>query len=406
MNKVLSNRNMVARLACATTLTATTAIGTINAAVAEEPPRPRFVPGQVIVKFKSVEGQRAEMAPAMMASLGLRSEPTRTSGGEFIFDLSQSAISAAAAEDKTEAKVLEVVEQLNEMDKVEYAQPNWILQHQLRQVRVMAENGNNPDDPLFSQQWHFHNNGTDEGESPGGISLPKRWQKGVGKNEVVVAVVDTGILPDHADIVGSPNLGKGFDFISDSFVGNDGDGRDDDPTDPGDGYSFFECFFLNGDFGPQDDSWHGTHVAGTVGVVNTNNGEGVAGSAWNVTIVPVRVLGKCGGSTTDINDGIRWAAGLEVDGAPENLNPAKIINLSLGGPGACTDSPATQAAINDAVAQGTTVIVAAGNNARDASQDHPASCDNPCRSSERRPRASSGTLFELRRCDRYHGTRR
>ena len=90
-------------------------------------------------------------------------------------------------------------------------------------------------------------------------------------------------------------------------IANDGDGRDSDPTDPGDAVAANEC---PGPSHPaQPNSWHGTHVAGTVGVVDTDNGTGVAGVAWEVGLVAVRVLGKCGGTTTDITDGIRWAAG-------------------------------------------------------------------------------------------------
>jgi serine protease len=119
-------------------------------------------------------------------------------------------------------------------------------------------------------------------------------------------------------------------------------------------------------------------VAGTIGVGKTDNGIGVAGINWNVKLQAVRVLGKCGGTTTDINDGIRWAAGLPVSGVPINPTPAKVINMSLGTPPGtpCSMSPSTQAAINDAVAMGATVVVAAGNDATDASQVFPASCNN------------------------------
>ena len=162
-------------------------------------------------------------------------------------------------------------------------------------------------------------------------------------------------------------------MISDTFIANDGDGRDANPTDPGDATVANECSRAHR---PSEDSWHGTHVAGTVGVGNTDNSAGVAGANWQVTVVPVRVLGKCGGTISDINDAIRWAAGLPVPGVPANPDPAKVINMSLGGDGACSASPSTQSAINDAVAAGVTVVVAAGNNAADAANDMPASCDN------------------------------
>ncbi|MDH3716296.1 MAG: S8 family serine peptidase, partial [Gammaproteobacteria bacterium] len=180
-------------------------------------------------------------------------------------------------------------------------------------------------------------------------------------------------LPAHPDIAGSPNLVNGFDMISSAFTANDGDGRDGNPTDPGDAIAANECFPGSP---PQGSSWHGTHVAGTVGVGNTDNASGVAGTNWNSSVQAVRVLGKCGGSISDINDGIRWAAGLPVPGAPSNPTPARVINMSLGAGAPCSASPSTQSAINDAVAAGVTVVVAAGNEASDAAGFLPASCDN------------------------------
>jgi serine protease len=259
-------------------------------------------------------------------------------------------------------EVLDIVKQLSARPDVEYAQPAWILR------RVAT-----PGDPRYGEQWHYFNNGSGAGESPGGINLPKAWDTGTGNPAVVVAVIDTGILPNHPDITGSPNLGAGYDMITDVFTANDGNGRDSDPTDPGDAVAANEC----GPGAPAErDSWHGTHVAGTVGVGNTNNSTGVAGVNWMANVLPVRVLGKCGGSIVDINDAIRWAAGLPVPGVPANATPAKVINMSLGGPVPCSASPSTQSAINDAVAAGTTVVVAAGNSATDAAGDLPAGCDN------------------------------
>jgi serine protease len=120
-------------------------------------------------------------------------------------------------------------------------------------------------------------------------------------------------------------------------------------------------------------SWHGTHVAGTIGAAS-NNGVGVTGINWVSKILPVRVLGKCGGYTSDIIDGMRWAAGLSVTGVPANSHPARAINISLGGSGAC--SAEQQTAINEIVAAGTVVVVAAGNSNTDASNFNPANCNN------------------------------
>src|SRR5439155_26204113 len=144
---------------------------------------------------------------------------------------------------------------------------------------------------------------------------------------VTVAVLDTGITP-HSDLTG--NVIAGYDFISDPPTARDGDGRDPNPNDEGDWFNAGEC----GSTTPETSSWHGTHVAGTIGAL-TDNGVGVAGIARNARIEPVRVLGKCGGFTSDIADAITWASGGRVSRVPRNPNPAKVINMSLGGSGAC-----------------------------------------------------------------------
>jgi serine protease len=270
-----------------------------------------------------------------------------------------ATLSPAEARNRT----LALVQALKARPDVEYAQPNYILRISDR----------TPNDPRFPQQWHYRNNGTGPGQSPGGISLPRAWDKSTGSSGVVVAVIDTGILPNHPDIVGSPNVIAGYDMISVLAIANDGDGRDNNPTDPGDAVAANECGLGSP---ARSNSWHGTHVAGTIGVGKTDNGIGVAGVNWSVKVQAVRVLGKCGGTNADINDGIRWAAGLPVPGVPVNPTPARVINMSLGGREPCSMTPATQAAINDAVGSGAAVVVAAGNNAVDASQVFPASCNN------------------------------
>ena len=158
------------------------------------------------------------------------------------------------------------------------------------------------------------------------------------------------------------------DFISDPASANDGNGRDNDGSDPGDGTSDGEC----GDGVPgESSSWHGTFVSGII-AANTNNGVGIAGLNWNAKILPVRVLGKCGGTFEDITAGVLWAVGMPVGGAPNNPNPAKVINMSLGGATSCPQ--ALQDAIDVALAQGTVVTVAAGNESGNASDSAPANC--------------------------------
>jgi len=323
------------------------------------PPAPLFVPGEVIVRLKPAVRMRA----ADMTRLGIQEKVQITSGGEIIYRITASILGPMSTE-RQHDRTLQLVRELSARPDVEYAQPNYIL-------RISRT----PNDPRYPEQWHYFSNGTAAGQSPGGINLPTAWDSSTGSSAIVVAVIDTGILPNHPDIQGSPNLVAGYDMISDAAMANDGGGRDSDPTDPGDAVAANECFPGSPAL---PDSWHGTHVAGTIGVGNTNNGIGVAGINWNVKVQPVRVLGKCGGTTVDINDGIRWAAGLPVPGVPNNPTPAKVINMSLGTPpgSPCSMSPSTQSAINDAVAMGTTVVVAAGNDATDASQVFPASCNN------------------------------
>ncbi len=327
------------------------------AALLERPASVRVVPGEVIVKYKR---GRTPMDPATVASMNFADDTRRTSGEEVIYSLSDAEISARSVQD-IQAVTIATAQSIAAMDNVEYAQPNYILEI----VRT-------PDDPLYPLQWHYFDNGSGPGQSPGGVNLPSTWDVNLGDPGVVIAVIDTGILPDHPDITGSTNLLPGFDLISNAFTANDGDGRDSDPTDPGDATTAGECFPGSP---PSNSSWHGTHVAGTTGVGRTNNTTGVAGVNWNVSVQAVRVLGKCGGTIADINDAIRWAAGLPVPGIASNPTPARVINMSLGGFGACTSSPATQSAINDALAAGTTVVVAAGNSAQDAANFNPASCD-------------------------------
>ena len=110
--------------------------------------------------------------------------------------------------------------------------------------------------------------------------------------------------------------------------------------------------------GPESSSWHGTQVSGLVAAL-TDNGIGMAGTAPGVRVLPVRVLGKCGGYDSDIIAGLRWAAGLAVPDVPANPYPARVINLSLGGDGAC--SVAYQEAVDEVVASGTLIVAAAGN---------------------------------------------
>jgi len=213
-----------------------------------------------------------------------------------------------------------------------------------------------PNDTYFSNQW-------DLTDATGGANVPSAWDISTGSG-IKVAVIDTGITT-HSDLAGQ-TVG-GYDFISDSDTARDGNARDSDPQDEGDWYATNECGY---GYGASDSSWHGTHVAGTI-AAKTNNGAGVAGMAYGAKVVPVRVLGKCGGYTSDIVDAMVWSAGGSVSGVPSNANPARVLNLSLGGSGSCGSF---QSAVNSARANGAVVVVAAGNENQNVSNSSPANC--------------------------------
>jgi serine protease len=249
---------------------------------------------------------------------------------------------------------------LSALPDVAYAEPDQILFPTL-----------SPNDSLYSNQWDFF-------ESAGGINVQPAWDITTGSASVVVAIADTG-LTNHADLAGHMVSGvvatSGYDFISDSQEANDGNGRDSNPSDPGDWITSAEStnpssYFYGCPVG--NSSWHGTHVAGTIGAAS-NNSLGVAGINWNSKLLIVRVLGKCGGFLSDIADGMTWAAGLPVSGVPANANPAKVINVSLGGSGSC--STAFQNTINAIINAGTVVVVAAGNSNANVSGFTPANCN-------------------------------
>ena len=217
---------------------------------------------------------------------------------------------------------------------------------------------------------------------------------------MTVAVIDTGYVAHTRPRrrTSSP----GYDFISDTAVPVDGNGRDTNPADPGDWTHAGECGTgqrqqLEGS------SWHGTHVAGTIAAV-TNNAKGVAGIAYNAKILPVRVLGKCGGYTSDIADAIIWASGGTVSGVPANANPAKVINMSPRRLRRLLHHH--QNAINAARRRGTTVVVAAGNEQRQRLELHPGQLQQRDHRRRDRPHRRPGLLLQLRRQRRHRGARR
>ncbi len=229
---------------------------------------------------------------------------------------------------------------------IEYIEPDRILEPMLT-----------PNDTNYSQQWSLF-------ETTAGISANLAWDQTTGTG-VKVAVIDTGIRR-HVDL--SANLVGGYDFIANTKTSNDGNLRDTDPLDPGD---WVTAGFCATGSTAKNSTWHGTHVAGTIAAI-ANNARGVTGVAYGAKVVPIRALGRCGGYMSDISDAIVWASGGTVTGVPANANPAKVINLSLGGLGACDTT--MQNAVNSARSRGSVIVVAAGNSASNASLYTPASC--------------------------------
>lgn len=214
-----------------------------------------------------------------------------------------------------------------------------------------------PNDSYYHLQWGLF-------DTSGGINAEPAWDRADGSG-VVIAIVDTGITP-HPDL--DAQLVPGYDFISSAAAARDGNGRDSDPTDEGDWYESGDCSGRESG----NSSWHGTHVAG-IAAAQANDGAGVAGAAFGARIQPVRVLGRCGGTIADIADGLAWASGVRISGVPANANPARVINMSLGGEGSCGTT--YQTAINQARARGAIVIVSAGNDDRSAQDARPANCN-------------------------------
>lgn len=224
-----------------------------------------------------------------------------------------------------------------------------------------------PDDPNYAgRQWHFY-------DPAGGVRAEAAWDLADGDG-VVVAVIDTGIVENHLDL--AANVLPGYDFISDrrnSRRANDG--RVPGGWDLGDWVEENYCVPLGArPHKPDDSSWHGSHAAGTI-AQETNNGRGTVGLAHGARVMPLRVLGACGGFSSDIADAITWASGGEVPGLPANEHPAEVINMSLGSVNRKTCPEQYQQAIDGAVERGSIVVVAAGNDNDDAGLYTMSACD-------------------------------
>jgi len=288
-------------------------------ALAEDAVRP-MVADEVVVYLEP--GQ----APPDLAAEGLDlvSAPGgpiavyRTRAAATRFSIAQGA----AVTDSAEMATCEAAARVKRRAGVRAASPNYLLQPTLT-----------PNDTHFGKQWHYPQ-----------INLPQAWDLTTGSSSVIVAVLDTGIVASHPDF-DQARFVSGIDMISDASRARDGNGVDNNPEDEGDLAT------------PQGSSFHGTHVAGTIGA-RTNNSGGVAGIDNNCRLMIVRVLGQGGGSTADIANGIRYAAGLSNGSGFVPAQAAHIVNMSLGAPGL---NAVLESACNDAANAGCLLIAAAGN---------------------------------------------
>lgn len=318
-------------------------------------PQPEYT-GDLIIKWRddtsgtrktlsASEASNRLLSVAQVAGSTLQVKRTLATNAQLL----RTGLTDAASIEATAAKLAQDA-------RVAYAVPDRILRPNVI-----------PNDTRFAVQ----NNLASPTVVPGGINMASAWDITQGSSGIVVAVVDTGYT-DHPDLTGK--ILPGYNFISDPVRAGNSFGRGTDAHDLGDGvtsatqYPSLGC--STSDTYPQPNSWHGTEVASVLAAA-TNNGRDIAGVGWNTQFVPVRVSGKCGALLSDTVDGMLWAGGIAVAGAPTNNYPARIVNVSLGSTGQC--SAAEQDAVNQLAARGTMVVAAAGNEGA-RSVDAPANC--------------------------------
>ena len=333
---------------------------------------PPIFPGQLVVTFKSGTDVASTVAQVRASVDGITAQATQ----QMLHPWTVTYSISGAGDPDAQLPRDTLFSRTWRLYKAYRAHPNVLSAEPVYLLSPFRE----PNDPEYPRMWNYH----PRTHTPGGANFAAAWDSTIGDHDIRIAVLDTGILPDEPEFRGSPNILSGVDLIAHPWMANDQDpgaagdpvDYDTDPTDRGDGVHAGAC--PRGPDKPKPNSWHGSHVSGIAGAGRTNDGAGIAGAIWNVSIIPVRVLGRCGGTSIDIAAGIRWAAGHSIRGVPDNPHgPADIINLSFGLRTRCSEVPDTiQAAIDDALKAGSIVIAAAGNDRADAANYIPASCRN------------------------------
>ncbi len=333
----------------------TLAIGAPSSTAVPSVQRGEIVPWEVIVEYEDTINQSATVqATGSLNTLHQSMGLTQRAGGpgrprlmsmrqdiainslKSQTNIGSAAKKAAAIQSDTlyaRWHTLHAIKALQNDPSVRRAEPNF-------RVHTTAA----PNDDSFPLQWHYPL-----------IGLPDAWEITTGSAGVIVAVVDTGVLSNHPDLQGQ--LVPGYDFIRSAAEAEDGNGIDSNPEDPGT------------EFGSGPSSFHGSHTAGTI-AARGNNSVGVAGAAYSARIMPLRALAASGGGNTyDVDQAVRFAAGLANDSGTVPAQRADVINLSLGG---SPFSQTSQDLYNQVRAAGIVVVAAAGNEGS-SSLSYPAS---------------------------------
>jgi serine protease len=316
--------------------------------------QPNIVAGDMIVtplagasvNIQSLSSNLGGLSVSSIRPMSMGHSVVTLGRGEFS---AQGSSTSGVGGKVTAEETLAAIAKLRASGTVESVSPNYIF----------TADAITPNDTSYaSDQWDLPQ-----------IKMPDAWEITKGSSNIVVAVLDTGMVYGHPDLAGRTL--PGYDMISNPASSSDGDGRDANAEDSGDGA---DC-----GRGYSSSSFHGTHVAGTIGAAS-NNATGITGINWVSKIQPVRVLGKCGGTFVDILDGIAWAAGLPVPGVPMNPTPAKVLNMSLGAfipTFTCAlDFREMEDLFTVLAGMGVTTVVSAGNNNANTQYAFPASCTN------------------------------
>ncbi|HEY7964933.1 MAG TPA: S8 family serine peptidase [Steroidobacteraceae bacterium] len=339
-----------------TLVTVLTAPALLAQGVRTAAPAPHAATGRYIVKLRPSASPAGDM-PARLGAVARRAGVSVRDSRHIVSDIQLLRVQLPPGPASAE----QTLARLRADRDVEYAETD-----QRRYPLAV------PDDTLFAAgQWYL------QSEQPAALDAVDAWEVTTGSTGLVIADLDTGVRFDHPDLRNdvANRLLPGYDMIGADAQGNfltanDGDGRDPDASDPGDWVSSEDTknsLFSNCTVG--NSSWHGTRTAGILGAI-TNNAAGIAGTTWSGWILPVRVLGKCGGYDSDILAGMAWAAGMHVDGVPDNPYPAQILNMSLGAVGDCPRD--YQQLVAELAAAGVLVVVSAGNEGGPV--DAPANC--------------------------------